>query len=67
MQHDKTSKKKSGIKGLTKGNNKKKLKGFVRLRNTEEVQLLMEKARSKSGKDGDTSIIKHALIEYVSN
>jgi hypothetical protein len=67
MQSDKTSGKSGNIKKTVKRNNKKRLKGFVRLRNTEEVQLLMNKARIKSGKDGDTSIIKHALIEYVSN
>jgi hypothetical protein len=67
MKADKTSKKPSVNKSLSKGNNKKGLKEFVRLRNTETVQLLMHKARIKSGKDGDTSVIKHALTEYISN
>jgi len=67
MKADKTSNKRSVTKSLTKGNNKRGLKPFVRLRNTESVQQLMDKARIKSGKDGDTSVIKHALTEYISN
>jgi len=67
MKADKTSKKRSDSKRLTKGNNKRQFKPFVRLRNTESVQQLMDKARIKSGKDGDTSVIKHALTEYISN
>jgi len=64
METGKSSIKKRNIKGLSKGN---KIKQFVKMRNTEELQLLMEKAKVKSGKDGDTAVLKHTLIEYVSS
>ena len=67
METGKASIKKRNIKGLTKANKTKPLKEFVKMRNTEELQHLMDKAKEKSGKEGDTAVLKHTLIEYVSS
>jgi len=66
MENDKSSIKSRNTGRLTKGNKTKLLKEFITMRNTSEVQHLMDKAKAKSGKEGDTEVIKHALLEFVS-
>lgn len=67
MRNDKTSNKKGGFRGLTKGNKIKQLKKFIIIRNRIDVQNLMSKAKIKSGITGDTDIIKHVLTDYIAN